>query len=162
VRVTDCHLTLVTVRPYRAEDQEAVVAVWWSSWHSIRDGLRHPQPLSEWRARWVNEIVPRQRIVVAEDDGVVIGFAAADLSARMLDQIFVEPNRKHQGAGHRLLTWAQASMPDGFSLWTLEDNVGSRAFYERHGLVAGGTKINPNNGMSTIEYRWTPPQGGQP
>ena len=51
-------------------------------------------------------------------------------------------------------------MPDGFVLHTLVDNAASRAFYERYGLMAGGTRINPVNGMTTIEYRWTP--GGSP
>jgi putative acetyltransferase len=154
---------MVTLRPYRAEDQEAVVGLWWNSWHSIRQGLRHPRPLSDWRTRWADEIVPRQAIVVAEADGVVVGFAAADLPARVLTQIFVQPDRKRHGVGGQLLAWAQRLMPAGFSLWTLEDNVASRAFYERHGLAPGGTQINPVNGMSTIEYRWAPAtSGGQP
>jgi putative acetyltransferase len=153
---------MVTLRPYRAGDQETVVTLWWDSWHSIRHGLRHPHPLSDWRTRWATEIVPQQAIVVAEDDGIVVGFAAADLSARMLTQIFIEPNRRRHGVGRQLLTWAQESMPEGFRLQTLEENVASRAFYERHGLAAGGTRINPVNGMSTIEYCWTPSQGGNP
>ena len=148
---------MVTLRPYHAEDEEAVVALWWNSWHSIRDGLRHPRPPSDWRTRWANEIATRQAIVVAVDDGVVVGFAAADVSARELTQIFVEPNRKRQGVGRQLLAWAQQLMPHGFCLHTLDDNVDSRAFYERHGLAAGRTQVNPVNGMSTIEYGWAPP-----
>jgi hypothetical protein len=38
-----------------------------------------------------------------------------------------------------LLAWAQAQMPAGFSLHTLANNVGSRAFYRRHGLIEGAT-----------------------
>ncbi len=147
---------MVTLRPYRAEDRETVVALWWNSWHSIRLELRHPRPFADWRTRWANEIAPRQTIVVAEDEGVVVGFAAADLSAHVLSQIFVEPNRKRHGVGRRLLAWAQQLMPEGFCLRTLEENSASRAFYERHGLAAGATQINPVNGMSTIEYRWAP------
>jgi len=146
----------VELRPYRTEDEEAVVVLWWYSWHSIRHGLRHPQPLADWRTRWANEIAPRQAIVVVEDDGVVIGFAVADLPARVLTQIFVAPERKRDGIGRQLLGWAQRSMPAGFRLRTLEDNLASRAFYERHGLTAGDIQSNPVNGMSTIEYRWTP------
>ena len=153
---------MVTLRPYRAEDQETVVALWWRSWHSIGHGLRHPQPLSDWRTRWANEIVPGQEVVVAEDDGVVVGFAAANLSAHELTQIFVQSDRKRHGVGGQLLAWARQMMPAGFCLWTLEDNVASRAFYERHGLAAGGTRVNPVNEMSTIEYRWTPLPGSHP
>jgi putative acetyltransferase len=152
---------MITLRPYRSEDQDAVVALWWESWHSIRQGLRHPQPLAHWAARWANEIVPRQQdVVVADDDGAVVGFAAADVPARVLTQIFIAPARKRQGIGRRLLAWAQRSMPDGFVLHTLVDNVASRAFYERHALVAGDTRINPANGLRTIEYCWAP-QGGE-
>jgi hypothetical protein len=45
-------------------------------------------------------------------------------------------------------------MPDGFSLHTLTDNLSSRAFYERHGLIPDGTQINVVNGMETVESRW--------
>jgi ribosomal protein S18 acetylase RimI-like enzyme len=146
----------VELRPYRPEDEEAVVVLWWNSWHSIGQGLRHPHPLADWRTRWANEIACRQAVIVAEDGGVVIGFAAADLSAGVLTQIFVAPERKREGIGRQLLAWAQQSMPRGFRLSTLEANQASRAFYERHGLTAGDTHINPVNGMTTIEYRWTP------
>jgi GNAT superfamily N-acetyltransferase len=149
---------VITLRPYRDGDQDALVKLWWDSWHSIRPGLRHPRPFADLRARWVREIVPRQRIMVAADDDEVVGFAAADVVDRVLTQIFVAPARKSQGIGHRLLLWAETIMPDGFVLHTLVDNLTSRAFYERHGLVAGDTGINPANGMRTVEYLWTPPR----
>ena len=147
---------MVTLRPYRDEDRDAVVGLWWDSWHSIRSGLRHPHPLSHWRARWTDEIVTRQDVVVAAENGSIVGFAAADVPARVLTQIFIAPSRQRQGIGGQLFAWAQRSMPEGFTLHTLVDNVASRAFYERHGLVAGDAEINPANGLRTIEYRWTP------
>ena len=147
---------MITLRPYRDDDQDAVVKLWWDSWHSIRPGLRHPRPFEDLRARWAREIVPRQRIMVAAADGVVVGFAAADHTDRVLTQIFVAPARKGKGIGHRLFLWAQTVMPEGFVLHTLVDNLTSRAFYERHGLDAGDTEINPANGMRTVEYRWRP------
>ena len=147
---------MIDLRPYRDDDQDVVVRLWWDSWHSIRPGLRHPREFDELRARWSSEIVPRQRIVVAEDDGAIVGFAAADVETRELTQIFIAPARKRQGIGRRLFAWAQELVPDGFVLHTLVDNVASRAFYERHGLVAGDTRMNPANGMAVVEYRWTP------
>ena len=131
--------------------------IWWDAWHSIRPGLRHPHPLADWRSRFATEIAPRQRIVVAESGGAVVGFVAADLVAAELTQIFVDPLCQREGIGARLFAWAQAQMPAGFVLHTLADNADARAFYERHGLVAGTTRVNPINGMVTIEYRWTPP-----
>ena len=147
---------MTTLRPYRDDDQDVVVKLWWDSWHSIRAGLHHPQSLADWRRRWAKDIVSRQQIVVAEADGVAVGFAAADLCHRVLDQIFVAPPHKRCGIGRQLLSWAQRVMPDGFRLQTLAENVASQAFYERHGLVAGDTEINPANGLRTVEYRWAP------
>jgi putative acetyltransferase len=147
---------MITLRPYRPDDAYAVVTLWWDSWHSIRPGLQHPHSLADFRARWAGQMVSRHEIVVADDDGAVVGFAVADVSDRELSQLFVDRHRKRQGLGRRLLAWAQDVMPQGFTLQTLVDNATSRAFYERHGLVAGETRINRVNGMQTIEYRWTP------
>jgi putative acetyltransferase len=123
------------------------VRLWWDSWHSIRPGLRHPQAFPEFQARWRSEIVPRHDVVVAADGDEVVGFAAADVSARVLAQIFVEPGRKHEGIGSQMLVWARTRMPKGFRLETLEENQASRAFYERHGLTVAGTGVNPVNGL---------------
>ena len=87
-------MDMLTLRSYRTEDQEAVVAIWWDSWHSIRPGLRHPHTFADWRTRWAGEIAPAQAIVVAEDEGAVVGFAAADVAGRVLTQIFVAPRHK--------------------------------------------------------------------
>jgi ribosomal protein S18 acetylase RimI-like enzyme len=148
---------MATLRPYRVEDQDAVVAIWWDAWHSIRPGLRHPRPYADWRRRWIDEIVPAQTIAVADDAGTVVGFAAADEALRELTQIFVAPHRHRRGIGRQLLGWAQDVMPAGFTLHTLVDNLASRAFYHRHGLVEGGRRTNPVNGLETLEYRWRPP-----
>jgi len=148
---------MTSLRPYRGDDEHAVVALWWDSWHSIRPGLRHPHPLTSWRRRWIDDIVPVHTVVVVEDEDVVVGFAAVDLRTRELSQIFIAPDHQRRGIGRQLLAWAQAQMPAGFSLHTLTNNVGSRAFYRRHGLIEGATRTNPYNGMETVEYRWAPP-----
>lgn len=146
--------TMTKMRAYRAEDEDAVVRLWWNSWHSIRPGLRHPQPFDAWRTRWANEFAFKQEIVVAHDEDTIVGFAAADVSGCELTQIFVDPSRKGEGIGGQLLTWAKQLMPNGFGLHTLTDNRASRAFYEHHGLIPGDTRINRVNGMETVEYRW--------
>jgi GNAT superfamily N-acetyltransferase len=146
----------IELRPYRTDDAEAVVRLWWASWHSMRPGLRHPHTFDDFRVRWASQIVRQHDVMVAADAGVIVGFAAAAVADGELDQIFVDPGRKRQGIGRRLFAWAQRAMPDGFVLHTLVDNVTSRAFYEHHGLSAGDTRINPVNGMATIEYRWDP------
>lgn len=149
------------LRPYATEDAEAVLAIWWDSWHSIAPELSHPQPRASWRSRWLTEIVGAQAIVVVQNDaGLLVGFAAAHLSARELTQLFVAPACKRAGVGRSLLQWAQSAMPTGFKLHTLVSNVASRELYDKHGLVEGVTQINPVNGMQVVEYLWVPSQLG--
>ena len=81
---------MVSVRGYRGEDQDAVVKLWWYSWHSIRPELHHPHPFAAWHTRWATDISRKQEVVVADDEGTVVGFAAADVSIGELTQIFVE------------------------------------------------------------------------
>jgi putative acetyltransferase len=151
---------VIVLRPYRPEDESCVVRLWWDSWHSIRPGLRHPQGFPDFQARWRSEIVPRHEVVVAADGETVVGVAAADVAARVLSQIFVQPGRKREGIGSRMLMWARTRMPEGFRLETLEENQASRSFYERHGLTAGDRGINPVNGLPTVTYCWKPPTRG--
>jgi len=132
------------------------VTLWWNSWHSIRPGLHHPQPVAAWHTRWASDIAFKQEVVVADDEGAIVGFAAADVSACELTQLFIDPDRKSEGIGGQLLAWAKQLMPDGFGLHTLTDNLASREFYERHGLILAGTRISPVNGMETVEYWWGP------
>lgn len=43
------------------------------------------------------------------------------------------PAAHNAAAGSFPLTKARAELPQGFSLWTFQANLGARRFYERHG-----------------------------
>ncbi len=148
---------MIEVSEYRAGDFEAVLRLWWDAWHAIAPGLRHPSPFEAWRTRWVEEILPAQRVAVAREAAQILGFAAVDVANQELTQIFVAPGLQRRGVGTSLLGWAQAVLPGGFRLSTLLENEPSRAFYRRHGLIEGGTHVSAVNGRPAIEYRWPPP-----
>jgi hypothetical protein len=92
-------------------------------------------------------------------EGVVTGFAAADVEAPVLTQLFVDLNHKRRGVGRALLQWAQSVMPRGFTLRTLVENLASRSFYSEHGLSECGVQTSAINGMETVEFRWNPTPG---
>ncbi len=52
----------------------------------------------------------------------------------MLDYLYVEPDMTGRKIGSALLERAKDRRPDGFSLWTFQQNERARRFYERHGL----------------------------
>jgi GNAT superfamily N-acetyltransferase len=148
--------TNARLRPYRDDDLDQTVALWYRVWHTTFPALRHPQSFEEWKARFEHELVARDSIWVAESDGAIVAFIAVEQSQGSLDQIFVEPAFQGTGLGAALLAKAKELSPSGLSLHTLAQNAHARRFYERHGFRAEESSTNPVNGMPSVTYRWSP------
>ena len=79
---------------------------------------------------------------VAEKDGEVVGFAAADGQSQTLWALFVDPRAEGHGVGRalheRLILWAREQ---GITRLSLSTEKASRAaaFYRRAGWVEAGT-----------------------
>lgn len=138
------------LRAYDATDLEPVLRLWWDSWHSSAS-FRHPKPIAEWRFRW-EEIAKRHSVVVAEESGSIVGFAAVEREHAVLSQIFVAPGHKRRGIGRALFDWARSLCLDGLTLKTLSENSESREFYKALGMTEQGRSINDFNGREEVEY----------
>ena len=80
------------------------------------------------------------RTLVAEDEGVIIGFVIGCSEPRNLGHIItidVVPNRQRQHIGSLLLSqieaWLWSHGAEAIYLETAVDDSGARAFYENHG-----------------------------
>jgi len=144
------------IRPYRPDDLDETVRLWYRTWHHTFPELRHPQTFDQWRLRFRDEISATEQVWVAEVNGRIVGFLAVKQAAGYLHQLFVDPEWQRQGIGTALMTKAKALAPEGLSLHTLEQNAEARAFWENHGFRPGRTGINPINEQRNIEYRWEP------
>ena len=144
------------LRPLAPADLDAVVALWYRTWHATLPGLVHPQSLNEWRARFHDEIGPTASVWVAAVDGRIARFLALDEGRGSLDQLFVDPAAQGHGVGGALMATAKALCPAGLTLHTLEQNHHARAFWERHDFRRAGAGVNPVNSQRNLEYRWTP------
>ncbi|MGB3294336.1 MAG: GNAT family N-acetyltransferase [Phormidesmis sp.] len=138
------------LRPYQATDFEPLIELWWESWHSS-SGYEHHKPIEDWQQRWLH-LEKHHDIVVIEGQRTIVAFAALDSQAGLLSQLFVSPQWQRRGLGTRLMKWATAQCPNGFTLKTAADNREARAFYEKCGLTASGHSINDFNGYPEIEY----------
>lgn len=125
------------------------------------DGL--PVDESRWRRRRVAEPPPGWAVVVAEDRGAVVGFAATGPSRDEdgigeLYAIYVEPSRWSAGTGRALLARAEHELARGHAeatLWVLEANDRARRFYKRAGwLPDGAAKEAEHLGVRAPELRY--------
>ena len=150
------------VRPARPEDARAVEEVRIAGWRAAYGGIVPAAFLEAllvdeervaWRERSLREPEPYDVVLVAEQDGLVVGAAALgpaqsadpgpnsdeDLdpaTTAELRTLYVAPSAWGTGVGGRLLDEGFALLPHPQQvLWTLERNASARRFYERRGFV---------------------------
>jgi ribosomal protein S18 acetylase RimI-like enzyme len=88
---------------------------------------------------WVSEqLLPGCNVVVAVIDGRVVGTMAMKVRPEVswISQMAVDPELVGRGIGSSLLAHAMDSLSRPIRLYTFQQNVGARRFYERHGFVA--------------------------
>lgn len=92
-------------------------------------------------ARWTNQgpslytaLVRSATVVVAERNGVVVGFAAVSLATGVVRAVYVHPGHAGGGVGARLLARIERSARVyGVRRLTLEATLNATAFYGRAG-----------------------------
>ena len=128
--MTDDASQRLTIRPYRADDLDATVDLWYRTWHAAFPDLRHAEPIEEWRRRFETTIAVEERVYVVEvGDGRIAGFlSVADRGGGQghLHEIFVAPEFQRQGIGSLLMAKAKGLAPAGLRLKTLQRNTQGR------------------------------------
>jgi GNAT superfamily N-acetyltransferase len=76
----------------------------------------------------------------------------------MVNYLYVEPKMTGRGIGSALLEHATGRRPAGFTLWTFQQNMGARRFYERRGLSVVRLTDGEGNEERTPDalYAWRP------
>jgi putative acetyltransferase len=141
------------LRPYRAEDEDAAIALWLQTWQRAYPEIDFNARVAWWRERWRNELVPNAAIIVAEQAGALIGFVTIDRSG-YLDQLVVAPDRWGSSLGNALVDEAKHLSSDRITLLVNTDNVRAIRFYERNGFVHAGEDVNPTSGRPVLRMEW--------
>ncbi|HEY0415022.1 MAG TPA: GNAT family N-acetyltransferase [Gaiellaceae bacterium] len=140
--------------------------------HGWRTAYRHVFPPDDldampvdgerWRSR-LDVPPPGWTTVVAEHEGVVVGFASVGPSRDEegigeLYAIYVDPMAWSTGVGRALMEEAEARLVseyDAAFLWVLEENPRARQFYERAGWAPDGArKAEERFGVRAPEVRY--------
>ena len=143
------------LRPYRAEDEDAAIALWQRTWQQAYPSIDFAARLAWWRERWRNELVPDAAIIVAETAGAPIGFVTIDKEG-YLDQLVVAPEQWGSEVARSLVDEAKRRSPDGITLLVNKDNARAIRFYERNGFVHAGESVNPASGRPLLKMAWKP------
>jgi putative acetyltransferase len=149
-------VAVVTLRAYEVRDEDAAVALWLRTWQAAYPDLDFAARLDWWRARWRDELVPVAAIVIAEVEGVMIGFATVDARTLYLDQIVVAPEHWGSGAGAALIGEAKRLSPHGLDLDVNTDNARAIGFYGKQNFVISGAGVNPISGKPVHRMSWRP------
>ena len=145
----------VQLRPYRAEDEDAAIALWLGTWRLAYPSIDFVARVPWWRERWRNELVPKADIIVAERDGAMVGFVTIDASG-YLDQLVVAPDHWGSKLATSLVDEAKRRSPGGVTLKVNDDNVRAIRFYERSGFVHTGEDVNPASTRRVLKMAWKP------
>ncbi|WP_029031894.1 GNAT family N-acetyltransferase [Salinarimonas rosea] len=127
-----------------ARDADACLSIW-------RDASRAGHPFLEEAALEADAVLvrdvylPKAEIVVAEEDGRVVGFVA--LLDAFIGGLFVDPTRHGGGVGRALVLDA-ASRKGALDVEVYEANAGALAFYVRLGFVETGRRETDDQGRA--------------
>jgi putative acetyltransferase len=143
----------VELRPYRASDEESSIALWLETWREAYPSIDFDARVDWWRERWRTELVPVAQIIVAEQDGALIGFVTID-GTGYLDQLVVSPEHWGSSVSKALVDEAKRLSPAGVTLKVNADNARAIRFYERNGFARTGEEVN-SSGRAVRLMAWT-------
>jgi putative acetyltransferase len=143
------------LRPYRADDEDAAIALWCETWQQAYSSIDFAARVTWWRERWRNELVPLTSIIVAEQLGALTGFVTIDASG-YLDQLVVGTSHWGSDLGNMLIAEAKRLSPHGITLKVNTDNARAIRFYRRNGFVPAGEDVNPTSGRPVLRMEWMP------
>lgn len=125
------------IRPYRAADEPAVIALWESC------GLLRPQ--NDPRKDIARKLkVNPELFLVAERDGAIVGTVMAGYEGHRgwINYLAVKPTRQRAGVGRALMTAAERALRAAgcpkINLQVRPENKAAVAFYERLGFAVEG------------------------
>jgi putative acetyltransferase len=141
------------LRPYRAEDEDAAIALWQETWQQAYPSIDFGARVAWWRERWRNELVPNAAIIIAEQASVLVGFVTIDAEG-YLDQLVVSPTQWGSRLADALADETKRLSPKGVTLLVNKDNTRAIRFYERNGFVHAGEDVNPTSGRPVLKMAW--------
>ena len=132
-----------------------LVDVWFRSGKAAYDFLPMWKSLTRAEATEIfrNEIRRTCDIWVAVKEAAIVGYLA--IRGSYIDRLYIDPKVQRTSCGTRLLNFAKGLSAEGLQLCTHQENLGARAFYEKHGFRAVRFGMSPApECVPDVEYHW--------
>ena len=144
----------MTLRRAVPADVPAIAALYRASQWENLPNLPDIHTREEDVAFFGGQMLPNQTVWVIEDGQGGLAAYAAGVDGR-LNHLFVHPDAQGRGHGSRLLELFRADART-LDLWTFQQNVRARAFYERKGFVAAEFTDGAGNEekIPDVRYAW--------
>jgi len=142
------------IRPASESDAHGIAEVHVRSWQAA--GIFSAEALGQLSvderiSTWLDAIASGEAVVVADEDGAVVGFAAVRAATEdqtkglgELGALYVEPSSWGRGVGRDLVAADENALREGgFSdaiLWVLDENRRARDFYAASGWREGAKR----------------------
>ncbi len=130
------------------DDARAIAEVWQESRVVSLPFLPVLHTLEEIEEFWRERELQRSVVWVAKAQGRVVGLMARE--DEWIHHLYIHPELQSAGVGSALLAKAMEEHPDGLRLYTFQENLRARAFYEMRGFTnlefneAGGEEQLPD------------------
>lgn len=142
----------MTLRPAIPDDAPALGAV---HIQAMRTLTFLPQlHTTDEAVAWIaTEVLPREQVWVSEADGDLAGYIA--YTEAWINQLYVRPDHHGRGVGSALLAHVLAFRRPK-QLWTFQQNLRARKFYEDRGFVLVKLTDGSGNEEKTPDalYEW--------
>jgi GNAT superfamily N-acetyltransferase len=167
-------MSTIHLREFQPADVDPISRLHAQSWATAYRGILLDSYLNNdvaterknyWQTK-VTQLTPKDFIIVAEQNGNIIGFAAVMDEPELqydalLDNLHVHPDLKGQGIGGKLMkavaTKLKATGRNSFYLWVLHGNNAAAEFYKTKGAVTQDTSTVEFGGKTVGKTRfvWT-------
>lgn len=126
---------MLTIRPSRPEDRDALFGIWLAAVRATHDFLTE-EDIAYYAGQVREAYLPQAEFLVAVDGADrPVGFMG--MTGAKIDALFVDPSRHGQGVGRALVSQARSRVPV-LEVDVNEQNGQARAFYERLGFRKTG------------------------
>lgn len=143
------------VRPYEAEDFDAVTILWRIAREKSLPEFQRAKGhfFYEDRDYFREHVLADNQVWVLDLEDMVVAFMA--IQGDFIDHLYVHPDFWRRGLGQLLLDFARRLSPGHLWLYTLQINANARTFYEKNGFVVEHLSVSPPpESEPDVEYHW--------